>query len=490
MKRGASIAVGAVLLLGVSGYVWNRYPLSGPVTYADETEHFKYGSIGGDASNGLPLEVMRVLPRAFPEYLPISAKGAKDYTAFGFMQEPGHDMPVGFSLRKRGIPRVGFNCAMCHVGSWRATESEPQTLLLGMGAAQLDLGAFFQFLFSCAADDRFTADYLVPLMRENGLDAADRVLYSRFVIPGMKKALLERKVMFAPLFSKERAPFGHGRVDTFNPYKLNQLVEHYKEGIPEGEKIGTADFASIWNQKIRVGFSLNWDGNAPRKKDRDMGAAFGAGATRESIDPAAIERVSQFLITLPAPAYPYGITHDTAQLKRGERTYQQYCASCHAVGGARVGKVEPLEAIRTDPNRLHSYTDKLNRLLLDYGEGYAWKLDDMAKTNGYANAPLDGVWARAPYLHNGSVPTLWDLLTPEDKRNGGKTTFYTGHTLYDTINVGIRTDVAESPDGRRATLFDIAQQGNGNKGHSGRYYGTELSDADKRALIEYMKTIR
>ena len=69
-----------------------------------------------------------------------------------------------------------------------------------------------------------------------------------------------------------------------------------------------------------------------------------------------------------------------------------------------------------------------------------FKFDAYRKTNGYSNTPLDGVWARAPYLHNGSVPTLWDLLEPVEKRPAE---FYTGYDVYDPKNVGF---VTSGPD--------------------------------------------
>src|SRR5690606_2416468 len=113
-----------------------------------------------------------------------------------------------------------------------------------------------------------------------------------------------------------------------------------------------------------------------------------------------------------------------------------------------------------------------------------WDFSKFHKTDGYANQPLDGIWARAPYLHNGSVPTLWDLLTPEGQRNGGRDFFFKGHAVFDTENVGERTDIEEI-DGRKTFRFTISEPGNSNRGHSGAVYGTELGDEDKRALIEF-----
>jgi hypothetical protein len=485
-RIGMLISTLLLVLVTAAAYSVKRYPRNSLVVSADPVEHFKYGSIGGDVENGLPLEVMKVLPRAFPEYLP---KGApQDYTAFGFVQEPGHAMPIGFSQRHVFVPVTGLTCAACHVGTARASVDEPPRVYLGMGAKGLDLGAYFQFLFASGSDARFTPEYLIPLMQANGADlnAIDRVLYSKVVIPTMKKRLSESKTQFAPLFANKPA-FGPGRIDTFNPYKLNQLKEHYPDGVPEAEKIGTAAYPALWNQRRRLGMAMNWDGNSPRKKDRDMGAAFGAGATRQSIDVHAISHISDWLRDLPAPAYPWGV--DTTKVAHGSQLFAQRCASCHAIGGALTGKIDPLVTIRTDSFRLRSYTPKLNKLLADYGKGYEWQITDMVTTNGYANKPLDGVWARAPYLHNASVPSLVDLLTPEEQRNGGKPTFYVGHGLYDTLNVGFRTDVAEVK-GKPSFLFDVRLPGNSNLGHSGTLYGTDLSQPDKRALIEYMKTIR
>jgi hypothetical protein len=94
---------------------------------------------------------------------------------------------------------------------------------------------------------------------------------------------------------------------------------------------------------------------------------------------------------------------------------------------------------------------------------------------------LDGAWARAPYLHNGSVPSLSDLLrAPADRPK----TFRVGYDVYDPARVGF---VADGPEADAAgRLFDTAQPGNGNAGH---LYGTDLPDADKRALLEYLKTL-
>ncbi len=283
--------------------------------------------------------------------------------------------------------------------------------------------------------------------------------------------------------------FGPGRVDTFNPYKVNQFSADYPPGsFSDDERIGTADFPSIWNQRRRDGMNLHWDGDNSSLRERNFSAAFGAGATRQNVDSASFDRVTAWLEDLPSPHYPFAITTDQSVLDRGKAIYDARCAACHAFDGAMVGQVDPIELIGTDRRRLNSYTEKLAQIQLAYGDGYDWDFTHFHKTNGYANAPLDGIWARAPYLHNGSVPTLWDLLTPQESRNGGRDFFYRGDAVYDQENVGFRSDLAEV-NGRESFRFVISEPGNSNQGHSGPKYGTDLSDDDKRALIEYLKTL-
>jgi hypothetical protein len=100
--------------------------------------------------------------------------------------------------------------------------------------------------------------------------------------------------------------------------------------------------------------------------------------------------------------------------------------------------------------------------------------------SGYIAAFLDGIWLRAPYLHNGSVPTLRDLLSPVAER---PTLFYRGYDVYDPHDVGFVTQGAEAQ--RVGTKFDVHERASGNTGHE---YGTRLPLPDKDALLEYLKT--
>jgi hypothetical protein len=100
----------------------------------------------------------------------------------------------------------------------------------------------------------------------------------------------------------------------------------------------------------------------------------------------------------------------------------------------------------------------------------------------YKGRPLNGIWATAPFLHNGSVPTLWDLLTAPDER---PKTFWVGDRTFDPVKVGYRTDVGKNEFKVLNSRGEI-QPGNSNLGHD---FGTRLTDDEKRALVEYMKIL-
>jgi hypothetical protein len=94
---------------------------------------------------------------------------------------------------------------------------------------------------------------------------------------------------------------------------------------------------------------------------------------------------------------------------------------------------------------------------------------------------MNAIWATAPYLHNNSVPTLYDLLLPADQR---PKTFIVGQRAYDPIKLGY----AGAPsDGGPKFVFDTAKKGNSNAGHSGLKFGTDLGEKERMDLLEYLK---
>jgi hypothetical protein len=245
--------------------------------------------------------------------------------------------------------------------------------------------------------------------------------------------------------------------------------------------VGATDLPSIWNQRPRIGMQLHWDGNNDLLAERDKSAALGAGVTPVTIDLKSVQRIEDWLLDgLQAPKYPYTIDENLAA--QGAAIYMTHCASCHDFGSAYIGKVTPIGEIGTDRGRLDSYTYEFASNMNLLYAGYPWRFTHFRKTDGYANMPLDGVWLRAPYLHNGSVPTLRDLLEAPAAR---PRTFYRGYDVYDRGKAGFVSDVPQE-NGRKYFLYDTALPGNGNGGH---LYGTQLSPGEKDALVEYMKKL-
>jgi hypothetical protein len=224
---------------------------------------------------------------------------------------------------------------------------------------------------------------------------------------------------------------------------------------------------------------LHWDGNNTSVDERNLSASLGAGVTPVTADHASLQRIHDWIWTLPPPKYPFAI--DEARSARGKEIFTQQCAGCHSFGGQKTGAVEDIASIKTDPYRLNSYTYALTGNQASLYPASQYRFTHFAKTNGYANQPLDGVWARAPYLHNGSVPTLLDLLSdPADRPKQ----FARGYDVYDQHKVGF---VADTPSARQAGFwYDTQLPGNANSGH---LFGTTLPTDQKLDLIEFMKTL-
>ena len=486
-KRWRRFILALVLLLGV-WLIYRRYVARVPVDYPEIADHFKYGSVGTEAGNGIPYRIWKVLPEMFPEHLP--DRGGEGYGAFGFLNEPGRETPVGFSVRRStgGVELISPNCAACHTSTVRVAEGGPPRLILGMPAHTLDLLGYFRFLFDCADDPRFTADNLMAAIEAgDGLDPIERIAYRNVAIPRTREQLLVLRARSDVLLEH---PSGTGRIDTFTPYKILQF--NYRDlGLL---KPGNVDLPSIWNQRPREGMWLHWDGNNDSVHERNLSASMGAGATPDSVDLPRLARIEEWLLDLEPPRFPSEYPLDLPLAFRGADVYRRRCVDCHGLPGkfrmGRVGTVIPIEEIGTDPARLDSYTHEFASNQYTLGAGRPWRFTRFRKTGGYAAMPLDGLWLRAPYLHNGSVPTLRDLLEPPDRR---PTAFYRGNDLFDPVDVGFVHDLAEADVPtlgggvvhRRFERFDTTQFGDGNGGHA---FGADLPDEDKDALLEYLKT--
>jgi mono/diheme cytochrome c family protein len=526
------VAVALVILaVPVGWFAWYNFfrevPQPAWIT-GDPEMNFLYGSIGGEASAGLPYWLIVVLPRIFGEYIP----GPGGYAAFGVPWEEGRELPVGFSKKTVGFDRVGFNCAVCHAAQYRITENETPTVVAGGGSHTADIQGLLEFLSRCAEDERFNADnILAEIDLTYRLSFVERAMYKYLLIPVVRDLLREQGQSWA--WTEHRPRWGPGRDAPMNLTKFILL------DMPDDGSIDHTDFPSLWNLGTRVqegrvwpaddhsltaDFSkldtpldrlmlMNLAGDTTSYRSVIIDSALGLQPPREGglptpspITPFFRQRVAEieeWILNTPAPEYPLGFDGELAA--QGARLFATHCASCHESGrDNRLGTVIPLDEIGTDPMRAESWTreaaDMANEVVVNE---LGMERTPMSKPyDGYVALQLDGLWLRGPYLHNGSVPTVRALLEPPACR---PRSFYRGYDVLDRENLGfvaLRCDEAgnpidDLPEGCEAKpvaagcvpelkgwRFDTREAGNSAAGH---LWGTDLSDHDKEALVEYLK---
>jgi cytochrome c2 len=207
--------------------------------------------------------------------------------------------------------------------------------------------------------------------------------------------------------------------------------------------------------------------------------------------------ISAFLLTVEAPKYPFAIDHALAE--RGKPIFVENCSKCHGTygqGGSYPNKVVPLGIIGTDRLLADSMTPRLFENLAK--TWFARELDPdgkpikIVKNNGYQAPPLDGIWATAPYFHNSAVPTVYDVLNSAARPKIHTRSYQTGKEEYDPVKLGWKvTTLKRAPESSAAPLekrkiYDTSIPGQSNAGHT---FGDKLTDAERMAVIEYLKTL-
>jgi processive rubber oxygenase RoxA-like protein len=477
-KFASMSAIGAVLVAMLGSLVWYNSFRERPQRLADESieEYFKYGSIGAENQSGLPYWIWLVLPRMFPDHLP----GPGGYASFGLPWEQGREMPIGFTKKTIGFDRVAFNCAFCHTAVVRRSADDPVPIIYPGGPSHtLNALAYERFLFKAASDPRFTTKNIMNAIAEvTQLSILDKALYRFVLIPFTRKALLKQKEALA--WTDGRPDWGPGRIDPFNPVKV-AILQKVNPKVGVGDTIGNADMVAIWNLRARGGMAYHWDGLNTDVTEVVLSSAIGDGATPKSIPLGNLHRLQNWLMNLKPAPFPFLDKFDASLATRGAVIFKQQCASCHAFGGEKTGKVLPASEAGTDPHRAQMWTPDAAQAYHDYSKPYPWAFTQFRSTGGYVNLPLDAVWIRAPYLHNGSVPSLVDLLSPPAER---PKVFFRGYDVYDPEKVGFVSSGLEAE--RYGFRYDTSRPGNGNGGH---LWGTDLGAQDKKALIEYLKTL-
>jgi hypothetical protein len=475
-------AIGLLLLLMLGGITYIQFFRTLPPTYfASDEEHFLYGSIGTESTSGVPYWIWLVLPRVFPDKLPYPG----GYAALGMIFAEGRDLPVGFSKQTIGVDRVGINCAVCHSASYRKSPLEKPVIVAGGPGSTQNPQAYLHFLIDCARDPRFNSTIIMAEIAKNyRLSLLDSLTYRFVLIPFVKYTLLTQKNEYTHdgLF-QNLTTAGGGRIDPFNIVKYRYLKQ------PPDGSLGNSDMEPLWNLKAHAGYSFHWDGLNTSIQEVLLSSAIGDGTPLKWVDrdwkktekESSLRRILHFINNNQAPKYPFPV--DGALATKGKAIYEQQCAQCHSPGGARTGKVEPIDnpMLATDRHRIDMWTQGSATAYNQYTARFDWRFSHFGKQNGYVNVTLDGLWLRAPYLHNGSVPNLTELLNPPAQR---PKLFYRGYDVLDQEKVGF---ISQGPEAERVGFrFDVNGRGNSNAGH---LWGTTLGAEEKKQLVEYLKTL-
>jgi hypothetical protein len=277
------------------------------------------------------------------------------------------------------------------------------------------------------------------------------------------------------------------------------------------------DNLSVWSQKDRTLGQL--DGSVKVPMIRNIAAQVAVVGSWNKVNHVNADIVASFTSDLPSPPYPFAV--DLFQAARGRTIFEKNCQNCHVANNQTVYSAGFLGV---DPNRSRVQTAQTHKLFLkafldaipkDFvattpkGQPFKpWELkseevlNDRVHPNeqGYVAGPLDGIWARAPYLHNGSVPTLRHLLAPNNPESERPTVFLRGVVDFDPEFVGFVWRLeAKKKSAPTAAVFDTRWDGASRFGHDrdldidGKVLRLDFSGPHRRAelddLLAYLKTL-
>jgi len=485
---------------------------------------FRYEPTGSEFDGGVPYWIYRVLPRIAPERF----DHAPDYSSVGLGPADDQDYYLDYHGLPRGlvmsdqmihvlgndvrirIKMVSFNCASCHRGEFRDQDGQ-RTFADGMPNNVIDTAGYKERVYGTIMSSLFTADRVIEEIDDllgqlyelrprdargrelpSRLTPAERVAY-RLLVGEVKRRASKKDIGWV----HERPENGPGRVDAFGALRFEFLGFD-----PKDKQISTVDLPSIWNEFPAMRPVQHWDGNTSDVRGRNFGAIIGVGGSPLSVHQRSVGEVAKWLGTLHPPAFPFERA-DPSLIAAGLAAYGHHCARCHGNYATESGVTRlvnatqcmhrGIEDARTDPRRLDAMDNEFVERLNRFGDrAGVWGRDAFQVPSGYVCPPLDGIWARAPYLHNGSVPTLHALLSPAADR---PTEFYRGNTFYDPAAGGFRTELPVGDDARRAFLYRTAEAGNSAMGHEfgpgqpGDQRPPDEIEAERRALIAYLLTL-
>ena len=380
------------------------------------------------------------------------------FSRYGLVEEQGRDLPVSVVRTPGG--GLAENCLVCHAGKVAGR------YIPGLGNSNY-------------TGDALASDVALLMRRENlTLPPGALAWPPGFPVPPFVDAVGVNNAFAGSTVSL-----------AMRDKDLNlQAVPQYP--LPPANLLMPEKTPAWWLAKRKRFFY--WDGFAQRSIREGLmqftATPANSAATIKSFEPD-FQSIYAWVLSLKAPQYPWPV--DKKLTTRGLTIFINNCAECHGsygLGGRYPEKTVELREIGTDPVRIEAFSRDFRQRLGESWFGEYGKLKTILDPKGYVAPPLDGVWATAPYLHNGSVPTLADLLNPDQRPKAWRRT----PDGYDQQRVGIEVEtLADAPNstgpGVVRNYYDTSFPGLGNAGH--RYPPKPLSEGDQKALLEYLKTL-
>jgi cytochrome c5 len=370
---------------------------------------------------------------------------------------------------QEGVRVVSANCLMCHAGRINGE------LVVGLGAADRD----------------FTQDQVALLDAAMGLldDPTEKQELQRFRERMAAIAPYSRPLTIGvnPADSLTAALFSHRDPATLAWSPTPVLPLPPAVALP-------VDVPPWWRMSKKHSMFYNASGRGDHARIMMAASLLCTETVDEAraIDQAFVDVRAWIESSVQAPKWPFGAI-DTQLAARGETVFNATCAKCHGTYGANAiypNQLVPLADIGTDAALVEGETQFGARFTEWFAQSFWGETSRLEPHLGYVAPPLDGIWATAPYLHNGSVPTIAALLDSGSRPRYWTRTFQS--TDYDPATLGWKfTELDHGHAGEptalaRVKIYDTTQLGYGNGGHT---FGDDLDDGERRAVLEYLKTL-
>jgi hypothetical protein len=492
---------------------WVHPQSSGP------QQSFLYSTTGTEI---MPLPVFQVMPALFPDQFQPGGPAAGDWIdQYGFIRGKAgvnDGLPQGFFLSnhrpKSGSPSpvqfVGVNCSLCHTSMIKRSDDDPGVEVHGMGSTSLDFIAWVDGFKTAILDEkRMTPKAIFDAYQQQfgkKLSLSDQLMI-RLWLSQTRTLVQEAEPKVddpyggADLRNAAFMPNGPSRTQPFR-----NLVRNVMDRPAMLDK-GYCKLPSLYEQQIRTWGQF--DGSVHDKLTRSVLAAIAVGATMDNLSMPEIsnnvEQSIKYTLDLRAPGFTTVFPDqklDPAKVTRGAQVYAAHCDSCHGhpatdgswVRGSQQDTVFPYQQLGVDGERVSfRYYDTLaDNLVNSFPPKQPLRPNrndlrpgPLGNTHGYIAVPVVSMYTHTPYLHNGSVPTLAELINLKPRPD----VFYRGANIYDPVDAGLVAPA--QPDAKRYFRFDTSVPGNSNKGHDypWAYKGPGWNQAQLEDLLEYLKTI-